>query len=249
MMDLAMAHVAAVSVLDRSWSLRESFGRDRLALALDLDDLVEALALASRLEEFFGVVKIGIELFSASGPEAIAAFRDRGFDVFVDLKLHDMNGTVHKAARVLGAVGAKYVTLHAQGGADMLRAGVEGLLAGAERAGLEQPIPLAVTVLPTAYDIPRHIVPERVVIAQASGCGGLVCSGEDTAVARALAPELLRVVPGIRVCGGKAAPAPGTVTASEAMAAGADLLVVGAAVTEARDPESVARVLLAQVAV
>src|SRR5687768_4012268 len=113
--------------------------RPRLALALDTDDLVEAVDLASMLSPWFGVAKIGLELFSASGPEGIAALRDRGLEVFVDLKLHDIPTTVQKAARVLGAVGAGYVTLHAQGGPAMVRAGVEGLLAGAEGAGLEPP--------------------------------------------------------------------------------------------------------------
>src|SRR5690606_7715438 len=148
--------------------------RHRLALALDVDDLVEATELASELAPWFGVVKIGLELFSASGPEAIAALRERDLDVFVDLKLHDIPTTVHKAARVLGAVGARYVTLHAQGGLPMLRAGVEGLLAGASGAGLPAPMALAVTVLTSDTEAPPHIVPNRVRMALEAGCGGLV---------------------------------------------------------------------------
>ena len=136
--------------------------RDRLALALDVDDLVEAVDLVTVLPPWFGVAKVGLELFSASGPEALAALRDRDVDVFVDLKLHDIPTTVHKAARVLGAVGARYVTLHAQGGRAMLEAGVSGLLDGAARAGAEQPMALAVTVLTSDNDAPPHIVPQRV---------------------------------------------------------------------------------------
>ena len=104
-------------------------------LALDVDDLVDALALARQLRPWFGVAKVGLELFSAVGPDAIAAVRDDGFDVFVDLKLHDIPTTVGGAARVIGALGAQYLTLHAAGGVAMLRAGVEGFEHGAAAAG------------------------------------------------------------------------------------------------------------------
>src|SRR5271165_3693096 len=121
--------------------------RDRLALALDTDDLVDALRVARDLEPWFGVAKVGLELFSATGPEVVTAFVERGWKVFLDLKLHDIPTTVGRAARVLGALGATYVTLHAHGGVAMLRAGVEGLEIGAEQAGLDTPAAIAVTVL------------------------------------------------------------------------------------------------------
>ncbi len=95
--------------------------RDRLALALDLDDLVEAHRLASELRPWFGVTKIGLELFSAAGPDAIGAMRDLGYGIFLDLKLFDIPTTVNHSARVLGALGVDYLTLHARGGVDMLR--------------------------------------------------------------------------------------------------------------------------------
>ena len=218
--------------------------RHRLALALDMDDLVEAVALATRLSSVFGVVKIGLELFSASGPEAIAALRDRGFEVFVDLKLHDTPATVYKAARVLGAVGARYVTLHAQGGYDMVAAGVQGLLAGAEGAGLSEPVAVAVTVLPSDFDVPPHIVPKRVEIARSAGCTGLMCSAGDLAMARELGPELMRIVPGVQVPGLAVATFDGEVVPSRALAEGADLLVVGRSVTNAADPEAATETLL-----
>ena len=115
---------------------REVATRDRLALALDVDDLVEAIRLARILRPWFGTAKVGLELFSASGPEAIGAFAGLGYRVFLDLKMHDIPTTVHRAARVVGALGIDYLTLHAQGGVAMLRAGVEGLAEGAEGAGL-----------------------------------------------------------------------------------------------------------------
>ena len=218
--------------------------RHRLALALDMDDLVEAVSLATLMAPVFGVVKIGLELFSASGPESIAALRDRGLDVFVDLKLHDTPATVHKAARVLGAVGARYVTLHAQGGYDMVRAGVEGLLAGASGAGLAEPVAVAVTVLPSDFDVPAHIVPKRVEIARMAGCAGLMCSAENLAIARELGPELLRIVPGVQVPDGLSEAFEGAVAPSRALADGADLLVVGRSVTHSANPEAAAEALI-----
>ena len=90
--------------------------RDHLAIALDTDDLVEAMRLAKAVQPWFGVAKVGLELFCAEGPDAVTAFNDMGFKVFLDVKLHDIPTTVNRAARVLGALGPAYVTLHAQPG-------------------------------------------------------------------------------------------------------------------------------------
>src|SRR5438270_9103275 len=106
--------------------------RDRLAIALDVDDLVEAARLARQLKPWFGVAKVGLELYSAHGPDAVIAIGDLGYRVFLDVKMLDIPTTVGKAARVVGALGVSYLTLHAFGGVAMLQAGVEGLEAGAE---------------------------------------------------------------------------------------------------------------------
>ena len=90
--------------------------RARLALALDVDDIVQAQRLAGELRPWFGVAKVGLELYSAAGPDAVGAMLDLGYDVFVDLKLHDIPNTVGRAARVVGALGARYLTMHAHGG-------------------------------------------------------------------------------------------------------------------------------------
>src|SRR5437879_5105081 len=105
--------------------------RSHLAIALDVDDVVVALRLARQVAPWFGVAKVGLELFTATGPDVVGMLTDAGFDVFVDLKLHDIPTTVEKSAVVLGALGARYATLHAHGGSVMLRAGVEGLARGA----------------------------------------------------------------------------------------------------------------------
>ena len=130
--------------------------RDRLALALDVDDLVAALRLARNLKPWFATVKVGLELFTASGPDAVASMLNAGFSVFLDLKLHDIPTTVRKSARVVGALGASYLTLHAHGGPAMLRAGVDGLREGAESAGAPVPLAVAVTVLTSDADDGRR---------------------------------------------------------------------------------------------
>jgi orotidine-5'-phosphate decarboxylase len=210
--------------------------RKRLALVLDLDDLVAARRLGQTLRPWFGVVKVGLELYSASGPDAIETMLELGYEVFVDLKLHDIPTTVNKASRVLGSLGAGYVTMHAHGGVDMLRAGVEGLREGAERAGLPEPCALAVTVLTSDSTAPPHILPKRVALAIEAGCGGLVCAVEDVHEARLMGPRLTIATPGIRPAGTPTHDQARAATPQEAFDAGADLLVIGRAVTGAADP-------------
>ena len=217
--------------------------RPKLAIALDVDDLIAATRLARAVSPYFGVAKIGLELFSASGPEAIGVMQDLGMDVFLDVKLHDIPTTVGKAARVLGAFGAKYLTMHARGGPDMLSAGVEGLKAGADAAGTEAPVGLAVTVLTSDPGAPEHIVPRRLRMALEAGCGGIVCAAEDLTDARTLVPRLVRVVPGIRPEGAPADDQARAATPQEAIDGGADLLVIGRAVTNSDDPEGAAEAL------
>jgi orotidine-5'-phosphate decarboxylase len=192
------------------------------------------------------VAKVGLELFTAAGPDAINAMLDHGYDVFLDLKLHDIPTTVNKAAGVAGAFGVSYLTMHAHGGPAMLRAGVEGFLGGAHRAGLPTPTALAITVLTSDADAPAHIVPNRLRIAVEAGCGGIVCSASDLAGVGHMAPRIMKVVPGIRASGAERHDQPMAVTPEEALAAGADLLVVGRAVTLADDPVSAAEALFGE---
>ena len=215
--------------------------RDRLALALDVDDLVAAIRLGRGLKDYFGVAKIGLELYSAAGPEAIGAIADLGYKIFLDLKLHDIPTTVGKAARVLGAVGVNYLTMHAHGGVDMLQAGVQGLEEGARNAGLEQPQSLAITVLTSDGDAPPHIMPKRVMLAAEAGCSGIVCAVGDLEEAHHYAPRLTRVTPGIRLPGDTVDDQALAAAPADALAGGADLLVIGRAVTRADDPIAAAR--------
>jgi orotidine-5'-phosphate decarboxylase len=213
---------------------------------LDFDDLVPALRLSRELRPYFGVAKVGLELYAAAGPDAIGALAEQGYDVFVDLKLLDIPTTVGKAAKVLGSIGARYLTLHARGDADMLRAGVDGLREGASRAGLPDPYPLAVTVLTSDAGAPPHILPARVALAAETNCGGIVCAAADLQEAGRIAPQLLRVVPGIRPLGSDRHDQARAATPREAIDNGADLLVIGRAVTEAADPVAAAEAIVAE---
>jgi hypothetical protein len=131
--------------------------RDRLALAFDVDDLVAAVRLARRVQPWFGVAKVGLELFAAAGPEAVVALGAEGYKVFLDLKLHDIPTTVGRAARVIGGLGAQYTTVHTAGGEAMVRAAVEGLAEGAASAGLPASCVLGVTVLTSDVDAPAEL--------------------------------------------------------------------------------------------
>jgi orotidine-5'-phosphate decarboxylase len=209
--------------------------RDSLAIALDVDDLIEARRLATELKPYFGVAKIGLELFSAVGPDIVGIVADAGYRVFLDVKLHDSPAIVERAARVMGAIGVSYLTLHAFGGAPMLRAGVEGLKEGAARAGLDTPQTLAVTILTGDADAPPHILGNRVRTAVEGGVQGIVCAASDIKEAKMLAPRMSIAVTGIRPDGSPADEYEEASTPQAALDAGADLLIVGSAITAADD--------------
>lgn len=210
--------------------------RAKLAVALDVDDSVAALRLARELRPSFGVAKVGLELYSAAGPDVIGLLADLDYDVFADLKFHDIPTTVGRAARVIGALGVRYLNFHAQGGPDMLAAGVDGFMGGAADAGLPPPVPLAVTILTSDADAPSEVLTTRVRWAVEAGCGGVVCAVGDVATVKAEGPHLVAVVPGIRPAGTPTHDQARMGTPEEAVAAGADVLVLGRAVTRAPDP-------------
>jgi orotidine-5'-phosphate decarboxylase len=223
-------------------------GAERLALALDTDDLVAALRMARGLAPWFSTAKVGLELFAAAGPDAVVSLAALGYQVFIDVKLHDIPTTVAKASRVLGALGGSYVTLHTSGGVDMLHAGVQGLVAGADAAGLAAPVALGVTVLTSDADAPGPVLASRVRVAVAAGCGGVVCAATDLATVHDVAPDLFTMVPGIRPAGTGANDQQRVATPAAAIGAGASMLVIGRAVTASDDPAEAARLVAAEVA-
>ncbi|MGO9873726.1 MAG: orotidine-5'-phosphate decarboxylase [Acidimicrobiia bacterium] len=213
--------------------------RDRLAIGLDVPSLEEALQLAGDVSPWFGVAKVGLELYSAAGPAAVEPLRELGMRVFCDLKLHDIPTTVGRAARVLGRLGVTYLNFHAAGGVDMLRAGVEGVFEGARDAGRTAPVPLAVTVLTSDPD--ASAFDERLAAAIEAGCGGVVCSVHEIARVKRAQKDFVTVVPGVRAEDGDRHDQARVGSPAQIASAGADLLVVGRLVSAAADRRVAAR--------
>jgi orotidine-5'-phosphate decarboxylase len=222
--------------------------RLRLALAFDFDDSVVAMRWAARLRPYFGVAKVGLELFSAAGPSALAEFLEAGWQVFADMKLADIPTTTMRAARVFGSLGASYLTVHTCSGVASLRAAVEGLAEGAGQAGFAPPRALGVTFLTSEPEVPLGLVAARAAAAAEAGCAGVVCAAAEVAKVKEVAPGLLAVVPGIRFEGQGSDDQGRAATPGQALAAGADLLVIGRAVTRAKDPEAAAGEVLGALA-
>lgn len=217
-----------------------------LAVAFDVPDLESALALDRRLGPGPELAKIGLELFTGAGPDAVRALRERGRRVFLDLKLHDIPNTVRGAAARAAGLGADLLTVHATGGRDMVRAAVEG--AGAGGAGTRV---VAVTLLtsldpddlPPGFERPAdlaRVVGDLLDLALEAGAAGIVCSAADlpALAARGRRRPFLAVTPGIRPAGGERHDQARVATVAEAVRAGAGVLVLGRAVTAAPDPRA-----------
>ncbi len=231
---------------------------DRLAVALDFPDEHEALKLVDRLGQTCQWYKVGMELYYTAGNRIVQQLRDRGFSVFLDLKLHDIPNTVAGAVRSATQAGASLLTIHASGGAAMMQAAAEAASApGSPRL-------LAVTVL-TSMDAnelagigitasPAEQVLRLAKLAQASGIDGMVCSPEEVdLLRRETGPDSLLVIPGIRPAGSAV---PGVfgddqkriATPAQAIARGASMLVVGRPIARAQDPAAAARAILQEIA-
>jgi orotidine-5'-phosphate decarboxylase len=219
--------------------------RERLALRLEGDDPNGAVALAKRLAPWFGVGKVGIDLLAGGGPAVVERLHDAGLAVFCDFKLHDIPDQVEASARAVARLGARYVTMHAAGGVAMLRAGLAGLDAGARDVGVAVPVALGVTVLTSDPD--TSAFGSRLAAVLEAGCGGVVCSAHEAAAARAARADLVVVTPGIRPAAAAGDDQARAATPSIAVAAGADLLVVGRPVTHARDAEAAAAAIADEV--
>ncbi|APR77651.1 Orotidine 5'-phosphate decarboxylase [Minicystis rosea] len=227
--------------------------RDRLVFPLDFPTLDDARRAATPLAPAIGVLKVGLELFVREGPAAVRLGRDLERDVFLDLKLHDIPETVERAVASAGALGVRYLTVHASGGATMLAR------AAAQAARAPTPLTiLAVTVLTSldAADLAAQAIPgtagEHVIrlarLAWDAGVRGFVCSpAEARAMRQALGPEAILVTPGIRPAGADAGDQKRIATPAAAIADGADLLVVGRPIRDAADPLAAARAVVAEI--
>jgi orotidine-5'-phosphate decarboxylase len=218
--------------------------KDRLIVALDFPEVEPTAALLRRLGSAVSFYKVGLELVLAGGLDLARRLRDAGKQVFLDMKLLDIENTVERAARAAAATGASFLTVHATD-SKTVRAAVAG------SAGTSLRI-LGVTVLTNldAGDLseqgiaeaPADLVVRRARLACAAGCEGVVASGlEAAALRRALGAGVAIVTPGIRAPGGAAGDQARIATPHSAVAAGADYLVVGRPITQAADPAAAAQ--------
>lgn len=228
--------------------------KDRIIVALDLQDGAAAIEMARTLVGTAGWVKVGMTLFYAEGPSIVRDLRALGFKVFVDLKLHDIPHQVEGACRMLTRAGADMFTVHAFGGRAMLQAAMSATTAAARKFGTVPPKVIAVTVLTSLDDAGlaamgvRASAAEQVAtltaLARDAGCDGVVCSpNEASAVREALGPDALVVTPGVRPTGDAVGDQARTATPAEAIAAGASHLVIGRPITGASDPAATARAI------
>jgi orotidine-5'-phosphate decarboxylase len=216
--------------------------RERLIVALDVPSLDAALRLADSIAPYVGRFKVGLELFSRSGPECIRLLAERA-PVMLDLKLHDIPATVSRAAEALAALEVEMITLHAGGGTRMMREAAAAapkvkllavtLLTSLDKAELNQ---LGIT-----GDV-KEVVAKRATLAVTNGCAGVVTSPREASMLRRLlGPKPLIVTPGVRPQGCDEGDQKRTATPREAIAAGADLVVVGRPIRDAANPAEAAR--------
>lgn len=222
--------------------------RDRLILALDVPSSSDADRLLDHVDDQIGFVKIGLELYTAAGPEMVKRVIDRGKRVFLDLKFLDIEETVRRATARVAAMGVELLTVHANRKA--LAAAVQGR--GASSLKL-----LAVTVL-TNFDSQdlhdmgiqysvQELVSARALLASEVGCDGVVASGEEAGVLRPkVGPRFLIVTPGVRPAGKGVDDHARVTTPTQTIAAGADYLVIGRPIRDAANPAAAAAAILAE---
>ena len=229
----------------------------RIFVALDYPSLEQAEAAARTLSPTGCRFKIGLELFCRVGPEGVRRLQEVTGPVLLDLKLHDIPRTVERAVRAVAGLGAWGVTLHAFGGPVMLRAAVA---AAAEASPEGRRLRcLAVTVLTSLDEQVLHALGVRgsmreqvqslARLGAAAGCDGAVASPQEVRIVRdVVPPEFLIVTPGVRPLGATRGDQARVATPAEAVAAGADALVIGRPVTEAADPPGALAAILAEMA-
>lgn len=221
----------------------------RVVVALDFDSLTPCEQLLDQLDPSYCRVKIGKELFTAHGPTSVKAAQSRGFDVFLDLKFHDIPVTVAKAVRAAADLGVWMVNVHASGGARMLTSAAEALASETIR-----PLIIAVTVLTSMSEdeLPQigvaGTIDKQVLrlagLAKEAGLDGVVCSAQEAEIMKArFGADFKLVTPGIRPESSPVDDQKRIVTPKEAVRLGSDYLVIGRPITKASDPASTCRAI------
>ncbi len=222
--------------------------RDRLIVALDVPSAAEADALVDRMGDQVRFVKVGLELYTVAGPDIVRKLVDRGKQVFLDLKFLDIEETVRRATARVAAMGATFLTIHANR---------KALLAAVQGRGQSNLKLLAVTVL-TNFDgedlrdmgiqrSVRDLVTARAMLAAEVGCDGVVASGEEPEAIRArVGPNLVIVTPGVRPAGNSTDDHARVTTPTQTIAAGAGYLVIGRPIRDAQDPPAAAAAILTE---
>lgn len=216
--------------------------KSNVIVALDYDDQHQALALADRLDPRFCRLKVGKELFTAAGPSIVKNLNDRGFDIFLDLKFHDIPNTVAKAIGTAADLGVWMANVHASGGSRMMSAAKRAL----DSKGSEMLL-IGVTVLTSmdASDLeevgvrrnPSAQVLHLAELAKNSGLDGVVCSAQEAKLLKeSLGPAFKLVTPGIRLANSAADDQRRILTPADAVALGSDYLVIGRPITQSTDP-------------
>jgi len=233
--------------------------RNPIIAALDVPTGEQALRLAEEIAPAVGAFKIGSELFASAGPDIVKKIRARGAPVFLDLKFHDIPNTVAKAVAATVELDVQMLTVHASGGSEMLKAAEQSAQNTAWKLGHTPPLVLGVTVL-TSLDAAalrevgldvnvEYQVRRLATVATKAGLRGLVCSPLEISALRKTVPAQVQlVVPGIRTGAEKADDQKRTLTPKEAMAAGANWLVIGRPIYAAENPRAAAEKILATLA-
>jgi len=232
--------------------------KDKLIVALDVPTAAEARALVGALRDVVGMFKIGSQLFTTAGPEIVKEIIESGSRVFLDLKFHDIPVQVAGAARAATELGVSMFTVHASGGGEMMSRTGEAVTETAARTGLARPRVVAVTVLTSVDSLtlseigiassPMECVLRLAKLAANSGMDGVVASPLEAQALRSSLtnPGFLLVTPGVRPAGGPLDDQKRVTTPAAALRAGADYLVIGRAITGAKDPLGAARTILAE---
>jgi orotidine-5'-phosphate decarboxylase len=237
-----------------------SRAKHKLIVALDVDSASRALDLFAELRDISGMFKIGSQLFTAAGPDIVREIISQGGRVFLDLKYHDIPNTVAAAGVEATRLGVSIFNVHASGGAEMLKRTTAAVNEVSVKEGLAKPKVIAVTLLTSIdqnmlarigiHDDPRSVVSSWAQLAADCGLDGVVASPQEIEIIRAAVdkPDFVIVTPGIRPAGDAADDQRRVLTATEAIRAGADYLVVGRPILNAADPAAAANRIVAEIA-